>query len=112
MGLTKSCLRKVLGKAFVSLAELQTAVSEVECILNDPALIYVSTDSVDGEPFTSSHLLYGRTITSSTYPDERPKEAGTNVTRDTFNKCSQRVQQITQHFGSDDGYKRRDGHNI
>ena len=112
-GLTKTCLRKVLGKAFVSLAELQTVVTELECILNDRPLTYVSSDPVDKEPLSPSYLLYGRTITSLNYPDERPEEAETRVT-----------QQNTHHFWTKWGneyltslrefhrYKRRDGHNV
>ena len=98
IGLTKTCLRKVLGKACVSLAELQTIVTEVECILNDRPLTYVSSVPADEQPLTTSHLLYGRTITSLTYPDERSDEAEMIVKRDTLNQRSQRVQQITQHF--------------
>ena len=89
--LTKSCLRKVLGKAFVSLAGLQTVATEVECILNDRSLTYVSSDQVDEEPLTPSHLLYGRIITSLNYTEE----ADTSVKRNTFSRHSQRVQQFT-----------------
>ena len=98
IGLTKSYLRKVLGKAFVRLVELQTVVIEVECIMNDWPLTYVSSDPADEQPLTPAHLLYGRTITSSTYPDERPDEAEMIFTRDTINQLSQHVQQIMQHF--------------
>ena len=64
IGLTKTVLRKVLGKAFVTLPVLQTLIVEVEAVLNDRPLTYVSTDLNDLEPLTPSHLLYGRRITS------------------------------------------------
>ena len=114
----------MLGKAFVSLDELQTVVTEVECILNDQPLTYMSSDPADEQPLTPSHLLYGRTITSLTYPDERSDEAEMIVKRDTLNQRSQRVQQITQNFWTRwrNEYltslkefhrcKRRDGHRV
>ena len=117
-------MRKVLGEAFVSLAELQTVVTEVERILNDRPLTDVSSEPVDEAPLSRSHLLYGRTITSLNYPDEHPEEAETSVTHDTLSRRSQRVLQITQHFWTRwrheyltslrefYRYKRRDGHSI
>ena len=35
IGLTKTTLRKVLGRSFVTLQELQTLVVEIETVLND-----------------------------------------------------------------------------
>lgn len=62
IGLTKSCLEKVLGKAHINLLMLQTMVVEIEAILNDRPLTYVSSDIDDPQPLTPSHLLYGRKI--------------------------------------------------
>ena len=41
VGLTKQSLRKVLGRAFVTLLVLQTIVVEIEATLNDRSLTYV-----------------------------------------------------------------------
>ncbi|XP_068705292.1 uncharacterized protein [Montipora foliosa] len=68
IGLTKSTIKKVLGRAAVNLCTLQTIVVEVEAILNDRPLTYVSSDIKDAEALTPSHLLYGRRITSLPHP--------------------------------------------
>jgi hypothetical protein len=57
-------LKKVLGKANVTLEEFQTISSGTEAILNDRPLTHVSSELEDAEPLTPSHLLYGRRITT------------------------------------------------
>ena len=64
IGLTKTTLRKALGKALVTLPVLQTVIVEIEAVLNDRPLTYVSADLRVPEPLTPSHLLCGRHITS------------------------------------------------
>jgi len=44
IGLTKTTLKKVLGRTFISLIALQTIVVEIEAILNDRPITYTSTD--------------------------------------------------------------------
>lgn len=68
IGLSKKLLKKTLGRAFITLSELQTLAVEIEAILNDLPLTYVSSDIEDEEALTPSHLLYGRRITSLPYP--------------------------------------------
>jgi len=67
VGLTKSAIKKVLGRAHISLQVLQTIVVEVEALLNDRPLTYVSHDPKDPEPLTPSHLLSGLRVTSLPY---------------------------------------------
>ena len=69
IGLTKSTLKKVLGRTFISLISLQTIIVEIEAVLNDRPLTYVSSDKSDPEPLTPAHLLYGRRIISLPYPE-------------------------------------------
>jgi len=67
IGLTKSTLKKTLGRTCATLESLQTIVIEVEALLNDRPLTYVSSDVSDLEPITPSHLLQGRRITTLPY---------------------------------------------
>ena len=67
VGLTKTAIKKVLGRRHVSLPTLETIVVEIEAILNDRPLTYVSSELSDPEPLTPSHLLHGRRITCLPY---------------------------------------------
>ena len=60
-------LKKVLGRANISLLMLETLATEIEALLNDRPLTYVSTDVQDAEPLTPAHLLYGRKIITLPY---------------------------------------------
>ena len=63
VGLTKTTIKKVLGRRHVSLQTLETIVVEIEAILNDRPLTFVSSEMGDPEPLTPAHLLRGRRIT-------------------------------------------------
>ena len=62
--MTKTTLKKTLGRASVTLDELQTLIVEVEAIQNDRPITFVSSEINDEELLTTSHVLYGRRITS------------------------------------------------
>ena len=68
IGLTKMTMKKVLGRTFVSLTSLQTIATEIEAVLNDRPITYMSSDVSDPEPLTPAHLLYGRRIVPLPYP--------------------------------------------
>ena len=55
IGMTKTVIKKVLGRARISLFALQTLVTEIEAVLNDRPLTYVSSDVNDPEPLTPAH---------------------------------------------------------
>ena len=57
MGLTKTAIKKVLGRRHVSLPTLETIVVEIEAVLNDRPLTLVSSELEDLEPLTPAHLL-------------------------------------------------------
>ena len=63
MGLTKSAIKKVLGRHHISLTVLETVVVEIEAVTNDRPLTFVSLELGDIEPLTPAHLLHGRRIT-------------------------------------------------
>ena len=69
VGLTKTSLKKILGRSLIDLETLQTVITEIESILNNRPLTYVSTDYGESEPLTPAHLLYGRMITPLPYPN-------------------------------------------
>ena len=102
VGLTKSAIKKVLGRAHISLQVLQTIVVEVEALLNDRPLTYVSHDPEDPEPLTPSHLLSGRRITSLPYEshtiDEIMDPSYNEYSRLTKDARTQAL--LLQHFTS------------
>ena len=63
IGLTKTAIKKVLGRRHVPLSTLETIIVEIEAILNDRPLTFVPSDLGDPEPLTPAHLLHGRRIT-------------------------------------------------
>jgi hypothetical protein len=66
--MTKTVIKRVLGRASITLTALQTLVTQIEAVINDRPITYVSCDVTDLEPLTPTHLLYGRKITSLPYP--------------------------------------------
>lgn len=91
IGLTKMSLKKVLGRARISLVVLQMLVVEVEAILNDRPMTHVSPDLEDAKPLTPAHLLHGHRITS--LPHEVVEEQDlTDPTYGNITGVSQRAQ--------------------
>ena len=75
-------------------------MTEIEAILHDRPLTYVSPFIDDFHPLTSSHLLYGRRITSLPHPDVEDDELddptyGNDV---ELRKNASRVARIIKHF--------------
>ena len=62
IGLTKLTLKKMLGRTFTTLPILQTLIVEVEAILNDRPLTYLSSDIKDPQPLTPPNLICGHRI--------------------------------------------------
>jgi hypothetical protein len=51
----------------VDLETQQTIVTEIESLLNDQPLRFLSSNLEDPEPLTPAHLFYGRKIRSLPY---------------------------------------------
>ena len=99
IGLTKRAIKKTLGRTSITLTELQTLAVEVEAILNDRPITYVSSDCTDEEPLTPSHLLNGRRITSLPYPiaDDDPFDPDYGSTSDMRQRVAAQAQ-ILERF--------------
>lgn len=82
-------LKKTLIRAYVSLETLQTIVKEIEDIINDRPLTYVSSDIKDAEPLTSSHLLYGRRILHTPYTQDEMDTSDIPCRREDISKRAQ-----------------------
>ena len=59
----KRCLRKVIGRAYLTQIELRTILTEVEAVINCWPITYVH-DDMDGisYPLTPSQLINGRNL--------------------------------------------------
>lgn len=64
-GLTKRSLKKVLGRACVTMESLEATVTAIKAILNDRLLTYVSSYPQDLQLLTPAHLLHGRRLGST-----------------------------------------------
>ena len=76
----KRCLRKSLGKRKVNYEEMLTLLIEIERIINNRPLTYVSGD-FSSEPLTPNHLIYGRRISKNGGEIEDVIEGSDNVKR-------------------------------
>ena len=100
IGLTKQAVKKTLGRAFISCEQLETIVVEVEAMLNDRPLTYVSSDLADPEPLTPSSLLYGRRTQMIPHDLEDPADVGdpdfltSNVIRKQVDKQTWIIRQF------------------
>ena len=55
-------LKKTIGNASLNMIELQTALTEIEAILNSRPLTYPYTDINDGPPLTPANFLCGHRL--------------------------------------------------
>ena len=103
IALTKTSLRKMVGRTKLSLVQLQTVVAQIEAILNDRPLMRVSTDPKSFEPLTPAHLLYGRRITTlpSNYETDEELEDptyGRDMDSQILSKAYLKTQNVLRAF--------------
>ena len=101
IGLTKQAVRKTLGRTFISLKQLETMVTEIEAMLNDRPLTYISSDLTDPEPLTPSHLVYGRRIQPVPCPLDSPVDLDDpdfQVSDSTVRQTVNRLTRLIRHF--------------
>ena len=102
IGLTKTCLKKVLGRSFVTLSELYTLLKEIQAVLNDRPLTYVNADIQDLDPLTPSQLLFGHNVTPLPYPPYDTTELSdpTFGDKDDISRAQSRRSTLYHHFST------------
>ncbi|XP_068234232.1 uncharacterized protein [Palaemon carinicauda] len=64
IGLLKTCLKKVIGQAFLGFSELSCIVTELEAIIDDRPLSYTPGNLDQLDILTPNHLILGRRLRS------------------------------------------------
>lgn len=94
IGITKTSLKKMLGRTKLTLPELRALIAEIEVVVNDRPISVVTSD-LNEEPITPSHLMYGRRMSSLPYDVEAAEE---NLSDPSFgeapNQVAKRVQRL------------------
>lgn len=95
---TKSCLKRILGKASLNFEELTTILTEVEAVLNSRPLTYIHNELDEPQPLTPAHFLVGNRLTS--LPPKtiasNPQPAAQN--RETLTKRWKYSQRLLNEF--------------
>ena len=84
----------------VTLPVLQTVIGEIEAILNDRPLTYVSADLKDPEPLMPSHPLCGRRITSMPHMNTDDEISDSTFGVPPIKEIAKRQGQLIQRFQS------------
>jgi len=94
---TKNMLRKMIGRAMLTIFELDTIVKEISAAINDRPITFVSDGLDEPSPLTPNHLIYGRRLKSNpektTIEDEPPL-----ATRDELILSEKRLTDSFKYF--------------
>lgn len=91
----KTLLRKILGNAHLTEPELQTALIQVEAMLNSRPITPLPDDPSEAQVLTPGHFLIGRPLNAVPDPDYQ------EVPENRLSRF-RRVQKLTGHFGLGD----------
>ena len=94
VGITKTTLKKTIGNSLISRDELHTVLTEVERIVNNRPLTYVSDDLDDFRPLTPSDLIYGYQLGQNT----KAPELHENINRVSLTKRQKYCNQLVEHY--------------
>ncbi|XP_068245229.1 uncharacterized protein [Palaemon carinicauda] len=97
IGLTKSCLKKVLFKKRVNADELETVLKEIQCKLNNRPLTYIDAETPI-KPLAPIHLWCGRIINPMPSVVLDSQEDPNFLDHSEFNKRYSQVSVILNHF--------------
>ena len=99
IGIVKMCLKKVLHRALICLSELQTLVKEVQAVVNDRPMTFISSDIDDPQPLTPSKLLYGFDVTALPHPHVDTEDLADDYKdQGEMNRAMKRRALLFQHF--------------
>jgi hypothetical protein len=98
IGVMKSGLRKVIGRALVTFEELHTLTTELESSVNDRPLSYVEGDPNEPNAITPSQLIRGRRL--RTFPNDITVEEISDPSYATSSTLNKRIKYI-EHLSRD-----------
>ena len=96
IGLLKNSLRRVLYKRVVSVDELRTILCEIELVINNRPLTYVSDSVDDPIPLSPSHLIYGRRL--EPFPSLDYENTLLEPGHHKLQESYQRINQLLDHW--------------
>ncbi|XP_071138903.1 uncharacterized protein [Mytilus edulis] len=94
VGITKTTLKKILGRSQVNADSVRTVITEIESVMNDRPITYISQDIRDPQPLTPSHVLHGRRLSTDNYIHTEDNKK----THEEANKLVQRKITLIKHF--------------
>ena len=98
IGIVKMSLKKVLHRALVCLSELQTLVKEIQAVVNERPMTFISSDSDDPQPLTPSQL-YGFNVTALPHPDVDTEDLTEDYKdQGEMNRAMKRRAMLHDHF--------------
>ena len=93
VGIIKSCLKKVMGKALLTFEELQTIITGIDNALNSRPLNYIDEDP-DSNIITPNHLIYRQDIYEKCFETNHVPNISSTDTED----LAVRMTLVLEHY--------------